>query len=98
MSGLRCFTFDPSALLVFLSGGSNTGVGPIGPAGVPPVTNGVPGNQPPSEKVLDFCPIVGLLVQYEGPDICIMSIPVDERTQNFVMEVPFDETTHTNYR
>jgi hypothetical protein len=96
--GLRAFTFDPSALLVFLSGGSNTGNGPSGPVGVPPVDDGELGPQPPSEKELNFCPIAGLIIAYEGPDICIMGVPVDERTQTFISGVPFDENTQTNYR
>ena len=82
--GLRAFTFDPSALLVFLTGSEGMGGEPVPPSSLP-------GAQPPSEKLMNFCPIQGLLVTYTGPHIADLSKPVNEYDQAAISGDPADD-------
>lgn len=84
--GLRCFTNGSG--LVFLSGGSGMGGGSVPPSELP-------GAQPPSEKLMNFCPIQGLLVTYTGPNIAGMGKPVNEYDQSLISGDPSDDITQT---
>jgi hypothetical protein len=84
--GLRSFTFDSSATLAFITGSEGVGGEPV-----PPST--LPGAQPPSEKLMGFCPIQGLLATYAGPSIAEFSKPVNEYDQSLISGDPSDDNT-----
>lgn len=74
---IRCYTFDPSALMLFLLGSGNAQVPPPLPPDV------VVGPQPPAEKEMNFCPVAGFGAFYDGPVTCGMGVAVSEETQTF---------------
>lgn len=70
-------SLSPESLFVLLSGAGGPGV-------LPPVTPAVsPGDQPASDKALNFCPVAGFYAEFSGPLTFDVGVSVDEKTQTF---------------